>query len=157
MLLAVDFDEDLIDVESIAIAPMLPLQSSAVESAELDTPETDCFSADGDTSFCEEIFDISMAEIEAVVEPDGITDDVGRESVPFCRYSSTDSINIGALTWRHPWTGSRLVKKRFTGDLNGPYPRPAPSSWKYCPADSSRGKSPARGRELSKLSPESFP
>ena len=51
MLLAVDPYEYLIDVESIAIAPVLSLQSSGVYSPELDTPEADGLSTDSDTPF----------------------------------------------------------------------------------------------------------
>ena len=43
--------EYFIDVEGIAVTPVLPLQSSGIERAELDAPETDCFTADGDASF----------------------------------------------------------------------------------------------------------
>jgi hypothetical protein len=39
------------------------------------------FAADRDTSFCQEIFDIAVAEIEAKVKPNGIGNDIGRESV----------------------------------------------------------------------------
>ncbi len=37
--------------------------------------------ADGDASLGQEIFNITMAEVETIIEPDGITDDVGWESV----------------------------------------------------------------------------
>jgi hypothetical protein len=46
-------------------------------------PQTDGFPADCDPSLNKQIFDISVAEIEAVVEPDGVADDSGRESVAF--------------------------------------------------------------------------
>jgi hypothetical protein len=39
MLLAIDRHKDFIDVESITVATMSPLQSSSVYSSELDTPE----------------------------------------------------------------------------------------------------------------------
>jgi hypothetical protein len=41
MLLAVDFDEGLIDVEGIAVASVFSFQSSSVQAAELDTPQPD--------------------------------------------------------------------------------------------------------------------
>jgi hypothetical protein len=34
-------------------------------------------------AFSEQILDIAVAEIEAIVEPDGITDDFRRESMAF--------------------------------------------------------------------------
>jgi hypothetical protein len=51
MLLTVDLDEDFIDVERVAIAPMLSFQPTSINSSEFDTPETDCFAADSDSSF----------------------------------------------------------------------------------------------------------
>ena len=48
MLSAVDLHEDFIDIESIAIAPVLSLQSPCVESAELDAPPADGISGYGD-------------------------------------------------------------------------------------------------------------
>ena len=53
--------EDLIDEESIAIASVLAFQAACINGIELDTPETDCLSADGDASFNEEILDITVA------------------------------------------------------------------------------------------------
>jgi hypothetical protein len=41
------------------------------------------FPADYDATFSQQIFNISMAETESVVEPDRVTDDVGWEPVPF--------------------------------------------------------------------------
>ena len=73
--------EDFVDVESVAIATVLSFQTTSINRSEFDTPETDRFSADGDAPFGEQVFNVSMAEVEFVVEPDGVADDVGRESV----------------------------------------------------------------------------
>jgi hypothetical protein len=75
--------EDFIDKEGVAVAMVLPLQSAGINGTELYTPEADCFSAKDNSSFCEQIFDIAVAEIEAVVQPDGVTDNVRRESMAF--------------------------------------------------------------------------
>ena len=76
MLLAVDLDEYFIDVEGITVALVLSLQSSSVYRSEFDTPQPDGFIADSDASFCQEIFDITVAEIESIVEPNCVADDV---------------------------------------------------------------------------------
>ena len=55
----------------------------AMDSSEFDTPEADRLPADRDAALGEQIFDISVAEIEAIVEPDGIADDIGGEPVSF--------------------------------------------------------------------------
>jgi len=45
--------------------------------------ESDGFVADRDTTFSQEIFDISIAQVESVVEPNCRGDDIKRESVAF--------------------------------------------------------------------------
>ena len=81
MLLPIDFHEHLIDEESVTIASMLSLQSSGVDGTKLDTPEADRFATDGDASFGKQIFDVAVTQIESVVEPNCVTDDVRWESV----------------------------------------------------------------------------
>ena len=83
MLLAVYLYEDLIDVERVAKASVFSFQSTGVYSAEFYTPETNRFSADSDTSFGKKIFDVSVAEIETIVEPDGVGNDLRWESVTY--------------------------------------------------------------------------
>jgi hypothetical protein len=61
LLLAIDLHEDLIDVERIAITTVLPFETTSVSSTKLDTPESDGFVADSYSSFCEQVFDITMA------------------------------------------------------------------------------------------------
>ena len=57
------------------------LESKSVSSAKLNTPESDGFIADTNAAFGEQILDITIAEVESMVEPNRITDDVGRKSV----------------------------------------------------------------------------
>lgn len=83
MLFAVNLEEDLIDVEGIAIALMTSLQTPGVDSAKPDTPEAYPFSRDNNASLNQKVFDIQVAQVEAAVEPDSIADDIGRESVTF--------------------------------------------------------------------------
>ena len=44
-------------------------------------PQTNCFIADVDPSFRQEIFDITVTHREPIVEPHGLTDNVGMEAV----------------------------------------------------------------------------
>jgi hypothetical protein len=67
VLLTVDPDKDFVNVEGVAVASVLPLQSPSVECPEVDAPKADCFSADGDASLGKQILNISMAQIEAIV------------------------------------------------------------------------------------------
>ncbi len=83
MLLAVDLYEDFINVESVAEASVFSLQSAGINGSEFYTPEADRFSADSDASFSQEVFNVPVAQIEAVVEPDCVADDVWWKSMAF--------------------------------------------------------------------------
>jgi hypothetical protein len=61
LLLAIDFHENLIDVERIAITTMPPFESSSVSNTKLDKPESDGFVADSDTSLCKQILNVTVA------------------------------------------------------------------------------------------------
>ena len=75
--------EDLIDEKRVTVASMLALQSPGVHGSKLDTPESDSLVTDSDTSLSKKVFYITVAQIESIVEPDGIADDIGWEPVTF--------------------------------------------------------------------------
>ena len=56
-------------------------ESTCVPSAKLDTPESDGFVANNNAPFGKEVFDITIAQVESIVEPHRVTDNVGRKSV----------------------------------------------------------------------------
>lgn len=105
MLLAVYLHKDFIDVEGIAIASVFSLKSPCVQSTELDAPDSDRFTTDRDAPFCQQILNISMAEIESVVEPDGVGNDIGwgRLAGIGCAYmySWANSIEISQLSCQY--------------------------------------------------------
>ena len=68
--------EDFVDIECVAIASVLPLQSLGIFGAEFDTPQANRFAADDNSSFSQQIFDVSMTEIEPEIEPDSIANNV---------------------------------------------------------------------------------
>jgi hypothetical protein len=49
----------------------------------LDIPQANRFSADSDTPLSEEILNITVTEVESIVEPDGVGYDIGREPMAF--------------------------------------------------------------------------
>jgi hypothetical protein len=83
MLFAVDFHKDFVNEERITVTAMPPLQSFRVESTEFDAPQSDGFVADSYTAFSQKVFDITVTEIESIVQPDSVADDIGREPVSF--------------------------------------------------------------------------
>ena len=91
-------NKDFVDEEGIAIALVLSFESSSVYGTELNAPETDRFAADDDASFSEKIFNISVAQVEAIVEPDGVRNDIWRESMTLvCVYEPILPIFGGLL------------------------------------------------------------
>ena len=76
MLLAVDLNEGFIDEECVAVTLMLPLQFTSIQRAEFDTPKPDRFWTDSDSSLSQQIFDVTVAQIESIVQPDGVENDI---------------------------------------------------------------------------------
>jgi hypothetical protein len=67
LLLTIDLHEDFIDIQGIAVALVLALQSPGVRVTKLDTPETDGFITYDNTSFSQQILDISMTQVEPII------------------------------------------------------------------------------------------
>ena len=76
-----NLDEDLIDVERVAEALVLSPQPPGEFRPELDAPKTNRLVADRNTPFGQQVFDISVAQIESMKQPDRVADDVGWKPV----------------------------------------------------------------------------
>lgn len=74
-------DEDFVDVPGIAKSPFTTLEASTIQRSELQAPASDGLVGNRDASFGEQILDIREAQAEATIQPDGMTDDLGREAV----------------------------------------------------------------------------
>lgn len=81
MLLAIDLYKDFIDGENVSISTMALSQSPCIFGTKLDAPEPDRFVADDDTSLSKQILDISVAQIEAIVEPEYIGKNIWKKPV----------------------------------------------------------------------------
>jgi len=71
MLLTIDLHEYFIDIERITKSLVTAFQTSSVLGSKLVAPQPDRFIADDNPSFSQQIFDISMTEIESMIESDG--------------------------------------------------------------------------------------
>jgi hypothetical protein len=80
LLLAVDSDEQLVQIPDVAEATLFPLQMS-IAGSEFSAPLSHRFERDDDTAFGQQIFNITEAHTETVIDPHSIADDFGRESV----------------------------------------------------------------------------
>ena len=56
-------------------------QALGIFRPKLDAPEANRFVACDSTPFRQQVFDISMAQIEAMIQPDSVADDVGWKTV----------------------------------------------------------------------------
>jgi hypothetical protein len=61
--------------------PFPPLQPASVPGAERPAPLADGLVGDGDSALRQEILDVSEAQTEPVIQPDGMADDLGWEPV----------------------------------------------------------------------------
>jgi len=68
-------------VPGVAQVPLSSLEPPGVFAPKLLTPLLDGLIGDGDGSLGEKIFHLSKAEAEAVVEPDGMADDLWWKAV----------------------------------------------------------------------------
>jgi len=115
MLFTIYSDKDLNDVKRVAIGSVIALQSSSVYCTKFYTPETDCFPANDDASFGQEILNIAMAQVEPKVQPVCVGNDVGRESGTLVCIHGQILAFSAKLTCRYP-----IDHLRGYGGTNGP-------------------------------------
>jgi hypothetical protein len=68
-------------VPGVARLRPAPAELAGELTAEDQTPLTDAFVADRDASLGEDQFDVSETQAEAVIQPDRVANDLGREPV----------------------------------------------------------------------------
>jgi hypothetical protein len=79
--LTLDIHEQFIQVPCVRQATLSSPESPGVFNTKLPTPLSDGFVADDDPTLCQEVFHISEAQAESVVEPNSMADDIRRKSV----------------------------------------------------------------------------
>lgn len=75
--------EDFIGEEGVAVTPADPFQAPGISCAEFEASRQDRLPGDRNASVGEKIFDIPIAEIDAVVWPNRVTENIWWESVMF--------------------------------------------------------------------------
>ena len=79
--LAVDRNEDLVQVPRVSEAALSSFEIPRVIRTEFQTPLPDGFVRNDDPALREQVFDIAKAQAEPIIVPDGVTDYFGRESM----------------------------------------------------------------------------
>ena len=98
-------------------------KSLGILRPKLDAPKADRFVADRNTPFGEHVFDISVAEIESMIQPDGVANDaVHRKNNHPKRAGRQVRLEIEGLDWNlcgRPQTGISKVAKRLNAARTG--------------------------------------
>jgi hypothetical protein len=81
LLLAVDSDEEFVQIPGITEASLFTLKASGIVGSEFPAPLTDGFVRNNDSAFGQKIFHITEAQTEAMIDPYGVADDFRRETV----------------------------------------------------------------------------
>ena len=81
LLLAVDSDEEFVQIPGITEPSMFLLETSGKVGSEFPAPSPDGFVRDHDSAFGQKIFNITKAQTEAMIDPYGVADDFRREAV----------------------------------------------------------------------------
>ncbi len=76
-----DGDEEFIEMPGVAESALFPTQSAGVGRSEFLTPVSDRFIGDKDSSLGEQVFYVSKAQGEPMVQPDGMVDYLGWKAV----------------------------------------------------------------------------
>lgn len=77
----IDPNENFVQVPAMAEPASRPLETSSIARTELSAPDSNRFITNNDSAFGEKILDISEAQAETMVNPDGVADDFWRETV----------------------------------------------------------------------------
>ncbi len=80
-----DGDEQLVHVPDVPEATLSPPQSAGIRWSKLPAPGSNGFVGYGDAPLREKVLDITKAQREPMVQPNGMTDDLGWEAVTSIR------------------------------------------------------------------------
>ena len=75
LLLTVNPDEQFVQIPSVPETTLLFLETPSKVGSEFPAPLPDGFIGNNNPAFGEEIFDITEAQAETVIDPDGVADD----------------------------------------------------------------------------------
>jgi hypothetical protein len=79
--LALDIHEELVQVPHVSLTSLSTPKVPSVIESELLTPLPNGLVGDDDSAFCHEVLDVSEAQTESVIQPNRVTDDLGRKPV----------------------------------------------------------------------------
>ena len=81
MTFTADCDEHFVHVPDVAESTLLSPRRAGAFGSKFPAPRWNGFTGHGDATLREKVLDISKAQSEAIVQPDGMADDLGRKTV----------------------------------------------------------------------------
>ena len=81
-VLTPDPEEDIVHEDRVSIASVTMPQPMGITGSELVAPEADRLMGDENAAPVQDILDVTVTQVEAVVEPDRMLDDLWRKPVP---------------------------------------------------------------------------
>ncbi|MGH1361849.1 MAG: hypothetical protein ACRBC3_24075 [Burkholderiaceae bacterium] len=83
VLLPVDIDKYFIEEERTPESTVTAFQAPGIFRAKLIAPKSDRLVTDSNATLRKQVFDIPMTEVEAIVEPNGMLNNLGRKPMAF--------------------------------------------------------------------------
>lgn len=97
--LTADLDEYFVDVPGIAEPAFATFQGAPVARPEFDTPATNGLVRNDDSALGQKVFNVTVAQSEPVVDPDCVTDNLWRKSVPMVAAFAFAHLDILSDIW----------------------------------------------------------
>jgi len=102
VLFSVYLDKYLIKIKRITESTVLMFELASIGRPEFDTPQSDRLITDRDALLCQQVFNITEAQVESVVDPNCVADDAGMKTVSFVG-THGKIISTSELTCQYPY------------------------------------------------------
>jgi hypothetical protein len=99
-LLAIDGDDDLVEMPYVAAARRLALQAARVVGAEFDRPASNGFVGYDNAALKQHFLNETPAQGKTEIEPDCMRDNLGRKSVTFVTDGTKDHTPVNIIRTR---------------------------------------------------------
>src|SRR5499427_4131186 len=99
MAFAMNRQKHLVQIPLVSWLGASTLQSIGIVLAKLQTPLADGFMGDVDTAFEQQLLHVTIAQREAVIEPDPMADDLAGKAVIFVALGVSRRRHVGCLSF----------------------------------------------------------
>ena len=68
------------------------VEPAGIGGCKLDTPQSDRLITNSDAFLCQQVFDVTVSQVEPAINPNRVANDAGEIDI-VCKYSSTNHLN----------------------------------------------------------------